>query len=257
VSRPRSIRRIAGLALVLAGLGTAAAGAPIASEEAVAVVAPEPVVPQQLLAPAEDPPREDASLAMAPGTAQAAGVQAGQAGRSPADDALAAFLRAVLAGPEATEVLAMVSAGFRDNGGAPLGGIMLVASCDARDVCGLATLPDLRLLAMETGSRSPMALVRAAAAQPADPLDLGQAYSWREGGGSWGGTAPAGGGAGAQRAEPPTLRRLVLEVLAIFGLDEVARTLWAMPLPLLLLMLAPVLVGMVAVGRWMPGRHAP
>jgi len=250
VSRPRSIRHIACLFLLVAGLGTAAVAAPIASpagEEDQATPQTIPV-PQGLVAPASQERQDEALPVTAPAMV-----------RTDEDDAararnLAAFLRSIVAGPEAAEVLAMVAAAFRGSGGSS-GWIPLWSLCDEDDVCGLATLPDFTLLAAGAG-KPEAALAWVGTVAAADPLlDLQRPYHR---GAAWGGAAPALGADGAARhAEPPTLRALMLEVLAIFGLDEVARTLWNMPPPFIVLMLVLLLLGMVVIGRWVPARRHP
>lgn len=248
--RPRSIRRLAGLALVLAGLGTAATAAPIVpastpavAEEAVAA-AETAMVPQHLLAPAE-PAEQDAPL---PATARA------DAGGAAMEEGLSVFLRSVVAGPEAARLLAMVSAPFR---GTVAHSARLVP-CAVEDVCGLAVLPDLTDLGQwAKRTNRPELLARTDAVLPADALDL-SAY---HGAHPWSGAALAAPardrGGRAEPPEPLTLRRLVLETLAIFGLDETARTLWSMPLLLVALVLSPVLAGMLTLGWRVPRRRHP
>lgn len=198
------------------------------------------MVPQHLLAPA-GPAGQDAPL---PAMATA------DAGGAAMEEGLSVFLRSVVAGPEAARLLAMVSAPFR---GTVAHSARLVP-CAAEDVCGLAVLPDLTDLGQwaKRANRPELALARAGAVLPADALDL-SAY---HGAYPWSGAAlaaPARDRSG--RAEPLTLRRLVLETLAIFGLDETARTLWSMPLLLVGLVLSPVLAGMLTLGWRVPRRR--
>lgn len=254
MSRPRSIRHIACLLLLVAGLGTAAAAAPIASpagEEGQATPQTIPV-PQGLVAPARQERQDEVPPVTAPAMVRTDEDAAARARNR------AAFLRSMVAGPEAAEVLAMVAAAFRGSGGSS-GWIPLGSLCDGDDVCGLATLPDFTLLAAGAG-KPEAALAWVGTVAAADPLlDLQRPYhrggAW---GGAGGGAAPALAADGAARhAEPPTLRALMLEVLAIFGLDEVARTLWNMPPPFIVLMLVLLLLGMVVIGRWVPARRHP
>ncbi len=246
MSRLCSIRRMAGLVLLLTGLGTAAAGAPIApavAEDVAAAVAETAMVPQHLLAATDQAQQDDLLPATAGSDASDAATDVG----------LSAFLRSIIMGPEAADVLAMVSAPFRGSGGQPA----RIVLCAVEDVCGLTVLPDLTDPGLRGRGlhRPELVLARADAVLPADPLDLRIAH---HGARHWGGTAPARDGDG--RAEPPeplTLRRLALEALAVLGLDEIARTLWSMPLFLVALVLSPVLFGMLTLGRRVPRRRHP
>lgn len=245
MSRPRSIRRCAGLFLLLAGLGTAAAAAPLTSpvdEEVVAASQPIPI-PQELAILTSQERPDDTLPVAAPGMVR---TDEGEIAKA---ENLATFLRRIVAGSDAADVLAMVSAAFRGSAG-QLAWIPLGALCAGDDVCGLARLPDFTLLA--TGAGKPEAALAAAGAVVAgDPFDLRHSYRWDVA------SLPAGGGGGARPAEPQSLRVIVLEVLAIFGLDEVARTLWNMPPHFILLMLTLLLLGMVVIGRWVPARRHP
>lgn len=206
------------------------------------MAASQPIpVPQDLAAPAELDRQDDALPVAAPGMVRADEDEVARA------EKLAAVLRRIVSGPDAADVLAMVSAAFRGSG-AQLAWIPLGALCAGDDVCGLATLPDFTLLATGAG-RPEAALAAAGVVVAGDPFELRRPYRWDSA------SQPGGGGGGARPAEPQTLRVFVLEVLALFGLDEVARALWNMPPPFILLMLMLFLLGMVVIGRWVPTRR--